>query len=47
MANFNETELNKMIDMCEKALEQSYCVYSKFAVAAVLVTDCGKTIPGE
>lgn len=47
MADFSDNEFNKMIDMCEQVLERSYCVYSKFAVAAVLVTDCGKAISGR
>lgn len=47
MSELTDVKINEMIDLCEKMLEKSYCIYSKFPVAAVLITDCGKTITGK
>lgn len=46
MAESSEYDIEKMIDLCESMLERSYCVYSRFPVASVLITDCGKIFTG-
>ena len=47
MADLGNDQIEEMIDLCEKMLEKSYCVYSKFPVAAVILTECGKVVTGE
>lgn len=39
--------IEEMIDLCEKMLDKSYCIYSNFQVASVLVTEDGKVFTGE
>ena len=40
-------QVEQMIDLCHELLGKSYCVYSNFPVAAVLLTDCGKAFTGK
>lgn len=46
MENLNESQEKEMIDLCEQMLARSYCPYSKFAVASVLVAESGKIFTG-
>jgi len=36
-----------MIELCEKSLSKAYAIYSKFPVAAVIVTEDDKVFTGE
>lgn len=47
MAELSVAKIEEMIDLCDKMLDKSYCIYSKFPVAAVLMTECGKLISGK
>lgn len=47
MAVLDDKKIEEMIDLCKKTLDKAYCVYSKFPVAAVLVTECGKPFTGK
>lgn len=47
MAAIDKNQISDMIDICERMLERSYCVYSRFPVAAVLLTECGMAITGK
>lgn len=46
MAQIGETQIEQMIDLCEKMLDKSYCVYSNFPVAAALITEDGTVFSG-
>lgn len=46
-ANSNPANIQEMIDLCAKMLEKSYCIYSNFPVASVLVAEDGATFTGE
>lgn len=47
MSELAVDQVEKVIDLCESMLDKSYCIYSKFPVACVLITDCGKLITGK
>jgi cytidine deaminase len=47
MEDLSPERINEIIDICDQMLEKSYCVYSRFAVASVLMTECGKVFTGE
>lgn len=47
MGELTSERINEMIDLCEKMLEKSYCIYSRFPVASVLLTDDNKVFTGK
>lgn len=47
MAQFDQEKVEELIDLCDQMLERSYCIYSKFPVAAVLITNCDKIFTGK
>lgn len=47
MSDLSGEKIDEMIDLCEKMLERSYCIYSRFAVASVLLTDSGELFTGK
>jgi cytidine deaminase len=47
MDELEQSKIDEIIDLCDQMLEKSYCVYSRFAVASVLVTECGKMFTGK
>lgn len=47
MAVLEDEKIKEMIELCRKTLDKSYCVYSKFPVASVIVTDCDKVFTGK
>lgn len=47
MVQLSDAKIAEMKDLCQRMLERSYCIYSKFRVASVLVTDDGTMITGE
>lgn len=47
MGELTNEKIDSLIELCTSMLNQSYCPYSKFAVGAVLVTDCGKIFTGK
>lgn len=42
-----DAKIPEMIDLCAKMLEKSYCIYSNFAVASVLIAEDGTTFTGK
>lgn len=42
----SEMKIEDAISLLEETLEKSYCAYSKFPVACVLIAECGKTFTG-
>lgn len=47
MTDLDDDKIQEFIDLCQVMLIRAYCDYSKFAVASVLVTECGKTFTGK
>lgn len=47
MSELPKEKIDSLVELCSSMLAQSYCPYSKFAVGAVLVTDCGKIFTGK
>lgn len=47
MTELTTEKIDSLIELCTSMLNQSYCPYSRFAVGAVLVTDCGKIFTGK
>lgn len=47
MAEFSQEKVEEMIDLCDQMLDRAYVVYSRFPVAAVLITDCNKIFTGK
>lgn len=47
MSELTSEKIDNLIELCTSMLNQSYCPYSRFAVGAVLVTDCGKIFTGK
>lgn len=47
MSDLPKEKIDSLVELCSSMLAQSYCPYSKFAVGAVLVTECGKIFTGK
>lgn len=44
---FDDSFIDRMIDVCDGMLNRSYCVYSKFPVGAALVSEGGQVYSGN